>query len=292
MYKYKRILFSGLITLGLITLSAQNSSLASSTDNEQVKQEFTTTDNSKKNQKTAPHNLKINFASHLVFNVSGSRIVVKFAPQNPQKQALQLDDLAADLGYQSFNWVNYVERDPYGITDYQGNLVSIPYNDPPSGGYQYDAADAHPFYWDIEECESCRSRHHYQHPEVKQSSYLTFEDHPSDSRLKPGEKIEFVTHLVGIKISDSDGDKGRSQWEVLTTFKWQLTNNVSGSSQVSLIGVDLDLSELSPALLAKINSDGGIISDIAIAAPQNQNNSDNPQSPQQNRQNPNLDILF
>jgi hypothetical protein len=290
MYKYKRILFSGLITLGLITLSTKNSSLASSIDDEQIKLEFTTTDNSKKNQKTNNHNLKINFASHLIFNVSGSRIVVKFVPQDRQKQALQLDDLAADLGYQSFNWVNYVERDPYGITDYQGNSVSIPYNDPPSGGYQYDAADAHPFYWDIEKCENCRSRHYYHHPEVKQSSYLTFEDHPSDSRLKPGEKIEFVTHLVGIKISNSDKD--RSQWEVLTTFKWQLTNNVSGSSQVSLVAVDLDLSDLSPALLARIDRDGGLISDFAIAAPQNQNNSDNPQSPLQSRQNPNLDIHF
>jgi hypothetical protein len=289
MYKYKRILVSGLITLGLITLSAKNSSWASSIDNERVKLEFQTTDNSKKNQKTKRHNLKINFASHLVFNVSDSGIMVKFVPQDRQKQALKLDDLAADLGYRSFNWVNYVERDPYGIADYQGNSVSIPYNDPPSGGYQYDAADAHPFYWDIEKCENCRSRHYYHHPEVKQSS---FEDHPTDYRLKPGEKIEFVTHLVGIKISNADGDKGQSQWEVLTTFKWQLTNDISGSSQVSLVAVDLDLSELSPALLARISQDGGLISNFAIADSQNQNNSYNPQSRRQNRQNQHLDSHF
>jgi hypothetical protein len=122
---------------------------------------------------------------------------------------------------------------------------------------------------------------------VKQSYVLTFEDSPSDYRLKPGEKIEFVTHLVGIKINNVNRE--RSQWEILSTFKWQLTNDVFGKSQVSLMAVDFHVSELSPALLAQIESDGGIAPNFAIASLQTQSNSHSLQCLLQNHQNRHLD---
>ena len=251
---YKKLLFSSLASLSLITPFARNIAEASSISNYQTKSVCSANESLKGNK---THNLlqNFNFSHHLDFKVSGSQIVARFAPHNKQDQALELDSLAAKLGYKRFDWVNYVEQDPYGIADYQGQLLSLPYNDPPLGGYQYETADDHPFYWDIEQCENCRSRHYYQHPKIKQKFALTFEDNPSDYRLKPGETIEFVTHLVGVKIDRTD--KERSQWDVLSTFKWQLTNNAVGRGQVSLTAVNLNVLELSPATLTLIKNDGG-----------------------------------
>ena len=301
---YKKLLAGSLATFGLMAFSAKNLARASSINQNQDRSVCSATDFAKGN-KLNKSLQNFNFADYLVLRVSGSQIVARFAPLNRQKQALELDELAKKLGYKRFDWVNYVERDPHGIRDFQGRRLSLPYNDPPLGGYQYEAADYHPFYWDIEQCENCRSRHHYQHPKIKQKFALTFEDHPSDYRLRSGEAIEFVTHLVGVKSDatprphripqayrlqaqgkrkaepsqspsetmgqqprhqESDRTKDRkSQWDVLTTFKWQLTNNAAGRGRVSLMGVNLSASELSPATLALIANDGGTVPITALA---------------------------
>lgn len=283
---YKKVLFSGLTVFALINFLTNNISFASSLVNKKLTLKMNSTNKLLEHQ-TSNLFKRNNFSNYLFFKTFGSRIIVKFVPQNQKKEVLDLDKLATTLSYKFFNWVNYVEHDPYGIANYQGHSLSIPYNDPPLGGYQYDAADTHPYYWDIENCQNCRSRHYYQHPEVQQRYSLTFEDHPSDHRLKPGEKIEFVTHLVGIK-NDYSNQKP-SEWDILTTFKWQLTNDAFGRGKVSLIAVDLQLSDLSPALIAQIEKDGGIIPDFAIAVPQNQNSFRNLQPQLQNHQNQHLD---
>ncbi|VEP12224.1 conserved exported hypothetical protein [Hyella patelloides LEGE 07179] len=282
---YRKLLLSGLTALSVITLSSNNLVSAFSANNDPTKRECTAIDSSKLNQKSDILQ-KFNFSEHLNVKIEGSGIVAQFVPQNTQQQAIELDDLAAATGYKSFNWVNYVEQDPYGIADYQGNLLSLPYNDPPPGGYQYEAADRQPFYWDIEKCENCSSRHYYQHPKIKQKFTLTFEDHPSDYRLQLGETIEFVTHLVGVKNSHLNQE--RLQWDVLSTFKWQLSNNAAGRSQVSLIAVEHNVLELSSSLLAQIQNDGGIIPDLEIAT-QDKYNSHSPQCPLQSHQNQHLD---
>ena len=224
----------------------------------------------------------IDFHEHLTFSTIGSRINVKFSSRNLQ-QPLALESLAAKLGYQTFNWVNYVEKDPYGMTDYRGNLLSLPYNDPPLGGYQYDAADNYPFYWDIQHCENCHSRYNYRHSKVKQKYALYFEDSPADYRLKEGETVEFITHLVG--VIDRNSKYNRSSWHVLSTFKWQLTNDAAGRGRVSLIAVNLPTSELSPSILASIQNDGGIIPQSTAIANLNRDNSHNHQCQLQNHQN-------
>lgn len=282
----KKALFGGLFFFTLITLLNNNISLASSLISKKSNLELNSSNKLLEHQTTSQFQVN-NFSDYLFFKTSGSRIIARFAPQNQKKEALDIDKLAKALGYKSFNWVNYVEKDPHGIANYQGHSLSIPYNAPPLGGYQYDAADAHPYYWDIENCQNCRSRHYYQHPEVQQRYSLTFEDHPSDHRLKPGEKIEFVTHLVGIK-NDSSNQKP-SEWDILSTFKWQLTNDAFGRGKVSLIAVDLPILDLSPALIAQIEKDGGTIPNLANSARQNQNSFRNLQPQLQNHQNQHLD---
>ncbi len=231
------------------------------------------------------------FAEHIAVTLENSRILARFSPQDNQGKKIALKSLAATLGYKNFNWVSYVENDPYGIADKQGNKLSTPYNDPPLGGYQYDGADEFPFYWDIESCENCRSRHNYQHHQVVNQFELVFEDMPSDYRLKDDESIDFITHLVGVKSYQLT--KKKAQWEVLTTFRWKLSNSPSGKGQVSLISFDINPQNLPPSLLSQIELDGGIIdSQSQVARNNNYNLLDNPQCLPQNHQSQHPDNLL
>lgn len=231
------------------------------------------------------------FAEHIAINLENSRMLARFAPQDHQGNKIPLKSLAEMLGYKNFNWVNYVEHDPYGIADKQGNQLSTPYNDPPLGGYQYDGADEFPFYWDIESCENCRSRHNYQHHQVINQFELVFEDMPSDYRLKDDESIDFITHLVGVKSYELN--QKQAQWEILTTFRWKLTNSPDGRGQVSLVSFDINPQTLPPSLLSQVQLDGGIIdSQFPVARNANYNLLDNPQCQLQNHQSQHLDNLF
>jgi hypothetical protein len=255
---YTKLLFNSLATISLIALPVSNIATASTTEKNQSKKPCGTEVLKSQNKLNKLPNY--DFDKYLQFQVVGSQIVAKFTPQDQQNQPIDIDTLAKAAGYESFNWVSYVEQDPYGIADHRGQLLSLPYNDPPLGGYQYGLADNHPFYWDIEKCQNCHSRYYHKHPRVQQKFVLTFEDSPSDYRLKPGETINFVTHLVGIKQTGNS-----PQWDVLSTFTWQLTNNATGHGQVSLTAVSLDISELSPSVVSLIKKDGGIVSTEALA---------------------------
>ena len=311
---YKKFILGGLTAVSLVILSSENLASALSATNVANGRKCQATNDYKLGRKSelvgdriprspaSPADdrqgtVNFNFADYLSIEVS-SGIVARFTPRNSQNKPIELYNLAKATGYRRFDWVNYVEQDPYGITDKKGNLLSLPYNDPPPGGYQYGAADSHPFYWDIEPCQNCHSRHYYQHPEILQKHTLTFEDHPSDYRLQTGESVKFVTHLVGVKADESPTSNGRatvetkskqSRWEVLSTFEWQLTNDATGKSQVSLIASDRDLAELSPSLLAQIQKDGGIIPRLDWIAHRNKYTPDSHQCLLQSHQNQHLD---
>lgn len=186
----------------------------------------------------------------------GSRIITQFAPKNSQGENIDLNKLASSLGYDHFNWVSYVEKDPYGITNQAGKQLSTPYNDPPKGGYRYDPADQFPFYWDLVQCDRCKQRHHFKNSNNFRQFELIFQDAPADYRLQPGEAVEFITNLVGVK--NYDIQQQQAQWEILYTFRWKLTNPRFNYSQVSLIDSDIDLNQLSPLLLNAMESDGAI----------------------------------
>ena len=197
------------------------------------------------------------YAQYISHQFQGSRIITKFTPQDDQGQNIDLDLLAASLGYDHFNWASYVVRDPYGITDLQGEKLKTPYHDPPQGGYHYQSADSLPFYWDVVQCDRCKSRHHFRNLRNRSQFQLIFEDYPADYRLQRGEAVQFVTSLVGVKHYDPQ--QRQAEWEVLHTFGWKLSNPYPNSSQVSLVADNLAIAQLSPWLLKRMKSDGAII---------------------------------
>lgn len=197
------------------------------------------------------------YAQNITHQLIGSQIITKFAPKNSQGQKIELDKLASSLGYDHFNWVSYVERDPHGIKNRSGKKLHTPYNDPPQGGYLNDPADWLPFYWDLGSCIDCIPRYHLYHSSNLSPFELTFEDSPADYRLLPEESIEFVTNLVGVKQYDLDAQTAK--WEILHTFRWQLTNPHPYLSEVSLIEDNIALDRLSPTLLSSMQLDGALL---------------------------------
>ena len=187
----------------------------------------------------------------------GGRIITQFSPRNSQGEKIELQQLATKLGYDHFNWVSYVETDPHGIVDSSGVPLSTPYNDPPQGGYRYDSADRFPFYWDVVDCDRCKQRHHVKNYNNSQPFDLVFEDAPADYRLQPGEAIEFITNLVGVKKLDKE--QNQTEWEVIHTFRWKLTYPTSHQSQVSIIDDNVLLNKISPQLLNMMVLDGAIL---------------------------------
>lgn len=194
------------------------------------------------------------YAQNITHQFMGSRIITQFTPKNSQGENIDLNQLASSLGYDHFNWASYVEKDPYGIKNQEGQKMHTPYNDPPQGGYLYDPADKLPFYWDLVKCDRCKYRHHFQNSHNLRQFELVFQDSPADYRLQPGEAVEFVTHLVGVK--QYDPQQHTAEWDILYTFRWQLTNPHPNFSRVSLMESDIALNQLSPLLLTTMELDG------------------------------------
>ena len=278
---YKKLLFSSILALNAIAFPSINS--ANSLDRAQTKLGCKANHAFVEDASVLVNRSQIEDFLH--FEVTNSRILTRFAPLDLRQNPIAIEDLAKVMGYDDLHWVNYVETDPYGIDDYRGVPVVTPYSDPPPGGYQYDAADRYPFYWDLDRCHNCHNRHHYQHPLVRDKYVMTFEDSPTDYRLQPGETIDFVTHLVGVKASKSSQDE--VSWEIITSFSWELTNTVQGKSQISLRETDVLSESFSPQLQSQITQDGGSLSSFTIAN-QNKHNLRNHQCQLQSHQSQHL----
>lgn len=211
--------------------------------------------------KYSKNSVNFNYEEAITIETVGARILAKFSPQKTWGSKIELKKLASVMGYDHFNWVSYVEEDPHGIADKYGRFLSTPYNDPPQGGYYYEAADEFPFYWDIVKCDRCRSRHHYHNPKITNKFELVFEDVPADYRLKRGESIQFTTHLVGVKSLNFQTKQ--ATWDVLKTFKWKLSNPIPGKGKVSLVKENLDSASLSNSVLTQMQADGAIIPNLS-----------------------------
>ena len=96
---------------------------------------------------------------------------------------------------ENYRWISTVTNDPHGISDSKGTTLSAPYLDPPPTGYQYEAADTSPYYWDDKDFDG-RTRHRIDHPKNRNATTLTFQDHPRDNRLKGDEYVGYNTCLV------------------------------------------------------------------------------------------------
>lgn len=262
--KFTKATLSLIASLSLTGISLTAEPILSATKNLNGKKECfnsTTEINTDKRIDKYQENIQTSYYKEAItLKTQGSRIVARFVPQKALNQKIKLKTLASMMGYDHFNWVSYVEEDPYGIADKSGQLLSTPYNDPPQGGYYYDGADEFPFYWDVVKCDRCHSRHHYHSPKITKEFELVFEDAPADYRLKAGESIEFVTHLVGVKSFDPQTKK--ATWDVLKTFKWKLSNPTPGKGSVSLVKGDVDLASLPQSLLMQMQADGATMSNL------------------------------
>ena len=247
---FKNLIFSTLTVSLLLSISGKNT----------VGRTETEINSSNEYQisyrQSTPKQQSFDYEQAINHQLVGSKIITKFSPKNSDGENISLSQLSTDLGYDHFNWVSYVESDPYGISDRAGQELSTPYIDPPMGGYQYDAADRFPFYWDMVNCDSCIQRYNFQHPSNLGQSELTFLDSPADYRLQPGEAIEFTTNLVG--VTSYNRQEQKAEWEILHTFRWQLVNIRPNYNRVFLVDTDVALEELSPTLMTMMATDGAV----------------------------------
>ena len=262
--KFTKATLSLIASLSLLGISLTAEPLLSATKNANGKKkcfnsatEISTNKSYKYRQKTTA----FNYEEAMTLETKGSRIVAKFSPEKALGEKIELKKLASIMGYDHFNWVSYVEEDPHSIADRSGQILSTPYNDPPQGGYFYEGADEFPFYWDISQCDRCRSRHHYHNPKVTKKFELVFEDSPADYRLKKGESIEFVTHLVGVKSVNHQTKTAK--WDVLKTFEWKLSNPTPGKGIVSLVNKKVNAASLPSSILMHMQSDGATIPSLS-----------------------------
>ena len=265
--KFTKATLSLVATLSLLGISFTAEPLLSATKNIHKKEclnSATEISNNKSLDNYQKNPTAFNYEEAITLETKGSRIVARFSPQKALGEKIKLEKLASMMGYDHFNWVSYVEEDPHGIADKSGQLVSTPYNDPPQGGYYYEGADEFPFYWDIVNCDRCRFRHHYHNPKITKEFELVFEDSPADYRLKKGESIEFVTHLVGVKSFDHQTKK--ATWDVLKTFKWRLSNPTPGKGRVSLVKDSVKTNHLPQSILMQMQADGATIPRVSAVA--------------------------
>jgi len=181
-----------------------------------------------------------------VFSLSQGVIDATFTPDlnagAPSGSQSPLDAVAGLLGYDHFNWINWVDYLPHPWTALNGKQYQVPpdpdFVDPPMGdngtigGWAYvDSrtllpkpfpADDLPFYWN--EKPGPWQQHAGYDPNydlcgpnstcvARNLTTLAFEDQPGDNRLIPGQEfIQFITELVGVR---GDGTS-----EPLHNFTW------------------------------------------------------------------------
>lgn len=160
-----------------------------------------------------------------VFVLQQPFIDATFSPDLAAALPSPLDSVAQILGYDHFNWINWVEYSPSNLvwTDLKGLTYTAPprFFDPPKGGWNYWPnplpADDLVFYWneqgglspDYTLCgpaSRCRAR---------DLTTLKFEDAPGDERLiqvRSDQFIAFTTELVGVHANGT--------FDVLHNFTW------------------------------------------------------------------------
>lgn len=164
---------------------------------------------------------------------SGATISAAFTP----KFGLNTSQAASLCGYNSFNWYQTVNADPYPPTK-NGVALVPPYMDPPLGGYDYQQPagdDDLPFYWNAAELAV-----------YDNGVSLLFSDTPAEPKLTVDQSIDFTTFLVGVLPDNS--------WDTLYAFSWK--TNFNGT--VGGVGVRSNTNPIDP------NSGTGGIFDVVL----------------------------
>lgn len=168
---------------------------------------------------------------------------------------LSLADAALIGEFKGFDWQQWVVRDPVDIHAADGTPLSVPFLDPPKGGYQeyklrcpqlggllnyVSQADPNPFYYDASgsngtgpsgDCFSLSSH--------KSDDTLSFEDMPFAKDLPAGEFLQFDTCLVGIQ-QDGTPSPCLYDWKWSDTFNGNDAGGINVLSYSNLLPLDLN----------------------------------------------------
>jgi len=160
-----------------------------------------------------------------------------FTPVTQAGSGIAAAELAC--GFIGFNFVQEVTTDAYPPMDAAGNVLSVPYSDPPpppypglSGGYFGVPDSAYPFFWnqnDLAQTVPCTSNTQYLpfSVPIETSDTLYFQDCPNEPRIQPTDPaIAFTTSLVGVLPSGNPSS-------TLDTWKWTSTFNGANAGGVS-----------------------------------------------------------
>jgi hypothetical protein len=187
-----------------------------------------------------------------------------------------LDGAAQVLGYDHFNWLQIVTLADYltdgsiplsdlsGLRDQFGNLPSVPFIDPPAGGYSYQVdraqrtdptanfpvADNLPWYLDekynVDNVQPTNPFITSDYDRKTQLGFVTISNSSgigtkllfTDSPSAPAGQVEFLTALVGVR-EDGSGD-------ILdfptTVFRWAANSEILGTVPIlnDIIGLGND----------------------------------------------------
>ena len=156
-----------------------------------------------------------------------------FAPITPAGPSLAAAELIC--GFIGFDWVQEVTTDAHPPMDSAGNILSVPYPDPPAGGYSGHPDNAYPFFWNPNDLATgtvpCTKNAPYPPfaARAETASTLLFQDCPAEPKLTPTDPaMAFTTSLVGILPSGSPSP-------TLQTWLW--TSTFTGELEIE--GTDL-----------------------------------------------------
>jgi hypothetical protein len=197
---------------------------------------------------------------------SGPTISATFTPNF----GLRIGDAATLCGFDHFNWYQMITHDgnPPSAKNNPTAALTVPYVDPPLGGYAYQifGDDNLPFYWN--ESTSDLSQH-------TKATAVDFLDNPADSALKTGGFIGFTTALVGVLPDNT--------WDALYAWTWTTTFNGtvggisvrsntfpedpgSGTGGVTILQTDLTVDDIPQDLRDLMTRDGARNVSVSVTA--------------------------
>jgi hypothetical protein len=199
---------------------------------------------------------------------SGPKISATFTPNF----GLSIGDASTLCGFDHFNWYQMVTHDehPPAAKSNPNAALTVPYVDPPLGGYAYQIRgdDMLPFYWN--ESTNELSQH-------TKATTVDFLDIAADPGLRAGGFIGFTTAFVGV-LPDNTWD-ALYAWTWTTTFNGtvggiSVRNNTSpedpgsGTGGVTILQTDLTSDDISQELRDLMTTDGARnVSASVTAAP-------------------------
>ena len=148
------------------------------------------------------------------FGSSNQTITAQFSPDT----GCGISNVANAYGYHHFNWINLVVKAPADMVLLCGGGSGLPILDPVPGTQLFCPsgwADNLDYYWN--EINEDGSILNTELDRFTGSNALTFRDTPSWATLNSGNKIRFVTSLVGVK----EGNR----YAVLDSFSWETDFN-------------------------------------------------------------------